>query len=64
MKNFKFKVNIIEHERGWGSKIDEVEEYSTYNKAVKRIKEVNSKNVLKSAPDYYITAEPANFEIE
>ncbi len=61
--NFKFKVNIIESERGWGQKIDEVEEYDTYEEAAERIKSFNSKNTDSVVPDWYMRAEPANFKI-
>lgn len=61
---FKFKVALIESERGWGQRIDEIEEYDTYEEAVARIKEVNAKNNLSYVPDWYMYAEPSNFEME
>lgn len=62
--NFKFKVNIIESEAGWGQRIDEVKEYDTYEQAVKRINDFNYKNTEKVAPSWYMRAEPANFKIQ
>lgn len=64
MSAFKFKVNIIESERGWGQKIDEVKEFDDYEKAVDFIKTENAKNDKDEVPDIYWYAEPANFEIK
>lgn len=61
---FKFKVNLVESERGWGQRLDEVEEYDTYEEAVKRITDFNSKNTGNEIPDWYMFAEPANFKIQ
>lgn len=63
MHKFKFKVNLIESERGWGQSVDVVE-FDTYEKAVAYIESVNSKNTASSAPDWYMRAEPNNFKIE
>lgn len=57
----KFKVNIIESERDWGSKIDEVREFDTKEQADKFIEEFNSKNNEDKVPDWYMRAEPANY---
>lgn len=61
---FKFKVNIIESERGWGQRLDEVEEFDTYEEAVERLMEFNSKNTDSIIPDWYMYAEPGNFKIQ
>lgn len=58
---FKFKVNVIESERGWGSKIDETLEFETYEQAEACIREINSKNTEDEAPDLYWRAERANY---
>lgn len=57
----KFKVNIIESERGWGSKIDEVKEFDSKEEANTFIKEHNSQNNKDIVPDIYWRAEPANY---
>lgn len=61
--DLKFKVNLIESERGWGKKIVEVKEFGTYKKAVSYIEGVNKKNDKEQVPDWYMYAEPANFKI-
>lgn len=58
---FKFKVNLIESERGWGSKIDETKEFDTMELAEAYIDAFNSKNTANSAPDWYMRAERANY---
>ena len=52
-------VNLIEHERGWGSKIDETLEFPTYDKAMEHVEEFNSKNIAQNVPDWYMVAEYA-----
>lgn len=54
-----FKVFIIESERGWGSKVDEVRQFDTEQEALWFIKEYNSKNILDSVPDIYWYAQKA-----
>lgn len=60
---FKFKVNIWEYERGWGSRIDEVKEFDTRELAVDFIDRFNSKNTDIVVPDWYMVAKPDNFEL-
>ena len=60
---FKFKVNVFESERGWGQKLDSVEEFDTYEEAVKYINDFNKDNNKDVVPDWYMVAMPANFEI-
>lgn len=52
----KFTVDIYEHERGWGVKIDETLEFDTPEEADAYVVKHNSKNNLPSAPDLYWTA--------
>ena len=47
------KVLVIETERGWGSKVDEVKQFDTYEKAEEFVKEYNSYNTKKEVPDWY-----------
>ena len=51
------KVNIIESERGWGSKIDEVKEFETLELAEAFCTEFNAQNTEPTAPDWYMRAE-------
>jgi hypothetical protein len=61
--NFKFKVEIVESERGWGQRTDEIKEFDTYEEARDYIKEFNSKNTEESVPDWYMYATPINFTL-
>lgn len=60
----KFKVDLIESERGWGQRVDQTREFNTYDEAVDFIKSFNSQNNLPVVPDWYMYATPANFEIK
>lgn len=60
---FKFKVDIIESERGWGQKLDETKGFSSYEKAVKFITDFNKDNNQETVPDWYMYARPNNFKI-
>lgn len=57
----KHLVDIIESERGWGAKVDEIKEFDTWEQADKFITEYNNKYCppLKpgeSVPDWYMYA--------
>jgi hypothetical protein len=62
----KFKVYIMESERGWGQRVDEVKIFdsSTYDgdsdkalaEAKKFVKEFNADNNLPDVPDWYMYA--------
>lgn len=56
-----FKVEIIESERGWGKKIDEIKEFDTKELAEEFIKKYNSQNDLPYTPDWYMYAQPNNY---
>lgn len=49
-------VDVTEHERGWGSKVIDTQEFKRRDAAERYVNSVNSKNTAPSAPDYYITA--------
>lgn len=59
MEQEKFKVNIMEYERGWGSKVDETKEFDTIEEADTFVEEYNSKNTAKEVPDWYMVAQKA-----
>lgn len=61
ISKFQFAVNIFEYERGWGSRLDEVKEFDTFEEAEKFIKDFNSKNTEPTAPDWYMVADRANY---
>ena len=50
------KVEIIESERGWGSKIDEIREFDTREEAEEFVEEFNSHNNKDRVPDWYMYA--------
>lgn len=52
-----YKVVITEHERGWGSKVDEVKYFDSEQSARDFVKQYNSKNTAPTAPDWYMLAE-------
>lgn len=51
------KVNIIESERGWGQKVDEVREFKTYEDALAFVDDFNKDNNKDKVPDWYMYAE-------
>jgi hypothetical protein len=51
------KVYIIESERGWGQKVDEVKEFPTREEAEKFVREYNSQNTEPTVPDWYMYAQ-------
>jgi hypothetical protein len=55
-------VNIIESERGWGQKVDEVKKFDTFEEAKafqEKFNEVNQEDFEKTGivPDWYMMAE-------
>lgn len=48
-----FKVHIIESERGWGSKVDDVKEFATEEERENFIAAYNSQNNETVVPDIY-----------
>jgi hypothetical protein len=56
MKNSTWIVNIIESERGWGSRIDEIKEFDDYQSAAAFQKEFNKYNNKSIVPDWYMYA--------
>lgn len=52
----KFKVDIIESERGWGQKIDETKFFDDANEAFKFVEDYNATNNKTEVPDWYMYA--------
>lgn len=52
-----WKLYIVESERGWGQRVDEVMKFNTYDEADKYKKEFNAKNNLDYVPDWYMYAD-------
>lgn len=57
-----WKVAIIESERGWGQRVDEVKEFKSYEAAKKFQIEFNSPNIEEYAPDWYMVARDPVFD--
>ncbi len=53
-------VHIIESEKGWGQKVDEVKEFETKELAETFCKEYNAKNNKDVVPDWYMYATIVN----
>jgi hypothetical protein len=51
-----WKVQIIESERGWGQKVEEIRKFSTLEEANQFKKEFNAENDLDYVPDWYMYA--------
>lgn len=52
-----FRVDIIESERGWGSKVNEVKYFDSEESAKNFCKEYNKCNTADTAPDWYMRAD-------
>jgi hypothetical protein len=52
-----FRVDLIEYERGWGSKIDETIYFDYEAEALQYTKEFNSKNNDVEVTDWYMIAD-------
>lgn len=57
-----WKVTIIESERGWGQRVDEVVEFKTYEEAKKYQTQFNSVNDKEFVPDWYMVARDPVFD--
>lgn len=55
----KIVVNIIESERGWGSRVDEVKEFpiDKMQEALDFVEKFNEQNNSDTVPDWYMYAE-------
>lgn len=51
-----WKVEIIESERGWGTKVEEVKFFDNQKDAAAFVSEFNSTNTEDYAPDWYMYA--------
>ena len=50
------KVHIIESEKGWGQRVEEVLEFPTLEEAEEFCKKFNAENSEPDAPDWYMYA--------
>jgi hypothetical protein len=57
--NTKYRVNIIETERGWGQRVDDYKDFDSKEDVLKFVKQYNAANNLPEVPDWYMyAAEP------
>ena len=52
----KVEVEIIESERGWGQRTDEIKKFNNRKDAEAFVKKYNSANDKKEVPDWYMYA--------
>lgn len=52
-----YRVDLVEYERGWGSKLDETLYFDNEAEARKYCEDFNSKNTDLLAPDWYMIAD-------
>jgi hypothetical protein len=52
-----YRVDLIEYERGWGSKIDDTLYFDNEEEAREYVKKFNAKNTEKVVPDWYMIAD-------
>jgi hypothetical protein len=56
-KPVAYRVDLVEHERGWGSKIDESLYFDNEDEARNYVQTFNTRNTDPLAPDWYMVAE-------
>lgn len=59
-----WKVTIIESERGWGQRVDDVLKFKTYEEAKKYQDNFNAENTADEVPDWYMVARKPVFDAE
>lgn len=52
-----FRVDLIEYERGWGSKIDETLYFDNEEEAREYVNKFNARNTATTVPDWYMVAD-------
>jgi hypothetical protein len=53
----RWKVNIIESERGWGQRVDETKVFDTKEQADSFVAEFNAQNNKPTVPHWYMYAD-------
>ena len=49
-----YRVDLIEYERGWGSKVDETIYFDNEAEAREYVRAFNAKNTVTTVPDWYM----------
>ena len=52
-----YRVDLIEYERGWGSKVDETLYFDNEDEAREYVKTFNARNTATTVPDWYMIAD-------
>jgi len=52
-----YRVDVIERERGWGSKIDQTLYFDNEAEARNYVQTFNTRNTATTVPDWYMVAE-------
>ncbi len=52
-----YRVDILEFERGYGSKIEDVIYFDNEMEARQYVLDFNAKNILQNVPDWYMCAD-------
>ena len=52
-----YRVDLVEYERGWGSKVDETIYFDNEAEAREYVEKFNAKNTEKVVPDWYMIAD-------
>jgi hypothetical protein len=52
-----YRVDVIERERGWGSKLDESLYFDNEDEARNYVQTFNARNTATTVPDWYMVAE-------
>ena len=57
VKDYAYRVDVIESERGWGQKVDEVKYFTTQEEARDFCSKFNAQNTETYVPDWYMRAD-------
>lgn len=52
-----YRVDLIEYERGWGSKVDDTLYFDNEEEAREYVKTFNARNTATTVPDWYMIAD-------
>lgn len=52
-----YRVDIMEFERGWGSRVDEILYFDNEAEALRYVTTFNAVNTVPTAPDWHMVAE-------
>lgn len=56
MSKYKWQVDIVESERGWGQRVDEVKLFEDEQSAMDFVTDYNKHNNLPETPDWHMYA--------